>query len=83
MQGSWTRNKQSQNHRIIESLELEGAFKGHVVQLPFNEQRHLQLDKVAQSPVQPGFECPQSRSIVKELSTTQNILEICENVLNF
>jgi len=27
-------------HRIIESLELEGSFKGHPVQLPCNEQGH-------------------------------------------
>ena len=37
---------------IIESLELEGTFKGHLVQLPCNEQGHAQLDQVAQSPVQ-------------------------------
>ena len=28
------------NHRIIESLESEGTFKGHVVQLPTNEEGH-------------------------------------------
>ena len=27
-------------HRIIESLELEGSFKGHPVQLPCNGQGH-------------------------------------------
>jgi len=31
---------------------LEGTFKGHLVQHPCNEQGHLQLDQVAQSPVQ-------------------------------
>ena len=38
-------------HRIIESLELEGTFKGHLGQIPCNEQGHLQLDQGAQSPV--------------------------------
>ena len=32
--------------RIIESLELEGTFKSHPVQLPCNEQRHPQLHQV-------------------------------------
>jgi len=27
-------------HRIVESLELEGTIKGHLVQLPCNEQGH-------------------------------------------
>ena len=36
------------NDRIIESLELEGTFKDHLVQLPCNEQGHAQLDQVAQ-----------------------------------
>ena len=30
-------------HRIIELFELEGTFKGHVVQLPCSEQGHAQL----------------------------------------
>ena len=34
-------------HRIIESLELEGTFKGHLVQHPYSEQGHAQLDQVA------------------------------------
>lgn len=29
---------------IIESLELEGSIKGHLVQLPCNEKIHLQLE---------------------------------------
>jgi len=31
---------------------LQGTFKNHLVQLPWNEQGH-QLDQVAQSPIQP------------------------------
>ena len=37
--------------RIIESFQLEGNIKGHLVQLPCNE--HIQLSQVAQSPIQP------------------------------
>ena len=44
-------------YRIIESFGLEGTFKGHLAQPPCNEQGHLQLDQVAQSPVQPDLEC--------------------------
>ena len=33
-------------HRITESLELKGIFKGRLVQLPYNKQGHLQLDQV-------------------------------------
>lgn len=37
-------------HRITESFELEGTFKGHLVQLRCSEQGHAQLNQVAQSP---------------------------------
>lgn len=43
--------------RIIELCELEGTCKGQLDQLPCNEQGHLQLNQVAQSLVQPDFEC--------------------------
>ena len=36
-------------HRIIELFELEEILKGHLVQLPCNEQGHLKLHHVAQS----------------------------------
>ena len=42
---------------FIELFELESTIKGHLVQLPCNKQGHLQLDQVAQSPVQPDLEC--------------------------
>jgi len=51
------------HYRIIEWFGLEGTFKGHLVQPPSNEQGHLQLDQVAQSPVQPGLECFQGWGI--------------------
>ena len=39
-----------QHHRTITELsELEGTSKGHLVQLPANEQGHLQEDQVAPS----------------------------------
>ena len=44
------------SHRITESFELERTFKGHLVQLPCNEQGRPQLDQVAQSLVQRGLE---------------------------
>jgi len=37
--------------RIIESLELEGTFKGQVAQPLCNEQGHGHLDQVAQSSI--------------------------------
>jgi len=40
-------------HRIIERFGLEGTFRGHLAQHPCSEQGHLQLDQVAQRPVQP------------------------------
>ena len=47
----------------MESFELERTSKSHLVQLPYNEQGHLQLHQVAQSPAQPVFECLQGWSI--------------------
>jgi len=46
-----------QNLNFIESFELEGTFKGHLIQLPCSEEGHLQLGQITQSPVQP--ECLQ------------------------
>lgn len=40
---------------IIESPELEGNFKSHPVQFLCNGQEHLQLDQVAQSPIQQWY----------------------------
>ena len=51
-------------HRIIELFEFEGTLKGHLVQLPCTEQGHLQLDQVAQSPIQPDLECLQGWGIL-------------------
>jgi len=46
-----------------ELFELEGTFKSHLVQLPCNEQGHLQLSQDAQSPIQPDLECFQGQGI--------------------
>ena len=35
---------------IIELFELEGSLKSHLVQLPCNEQGHLQLHQVLRAP---------------------------------
>jgi len=46
-----------QGIRIIECFGLEETVRGDLAQHPCSEQGHLQLDEVAQSPVQPGLEC--------------------------
>lgn len=43
-------------HRTVESFDLEGDFKSHLVQLSCNKQRHLQLDHVAHRWVQLDLE---------------------------
>ena len=40
----------------MESLELERTFRGHIAQLPYNEQEHAQLDQVAQGLIQLRLE---------------------------
>ena len=49
--------------RIVESLEVEGIFKGQLVQIPCNEHRHAQLDQVAQCLIQPQFESVHGQDI--------------------
>jgi len=34
----------------MESFELEGSFRGHLVQLHCNQQGHLKLDRVLRAP---------------------------------
>ena len=51
------------DRRIIELFELEGTLESDRVQLSCNEQGHLQLDQVAQSPVQPDLGCLQGQGI--------------------
>lgn len=49
--------------RVIGSSQLKGTFKVHVVQLPRNEQEHLQLHWAAQSLLQLGHESLQGQGI--------------------
>ena len=49
--------EKKKSYRIIKCFGLEGTFRGHLAQLPCSKQGHLQLDQVAQSPIQPGLEC--------------------------
>ena len=42
---------------VIELLELERTFKGHLLQLPCNEQGHLHLEQITQSLIQTALEC--------------------------
>ena len=41
------------------TIWVERPLKRHLVQLLCNEQRHLQLDQIAQSPLQPDLKCLQ------------------------
>ena len=41
---------------ITAMFDLEGTLKGHLVQIPCNEQGHLQLDQAAQSLIRRGLE---------------------------
>jgi len=43
-------------YRMIEGFGLEGTLKIIWFQPPWRGQRHLPLDQVAQSPIQPGLE---------------------------
>jgi len=50
--------QKSQNHTIIQCFGWEGTFRDHLDQPSGREQQgHLQLQQVAQSPVQPDLEC--------------------------
>jgi len=75
---------------IIESVELEGTHKEHLVQLPHNEQGHLQLHQVAQSLVQRVLECDSTQSVPKpniSLTVEESISKLnknfCDVVLSY
>lgn len=44
-------------HQITKLSGLEDTFKGNLVYPLCSDQGHLQLDLVAQSPIQPDFKC--------------------------
>ena len=48
----------------IESFELEETFKGHLVQLPCNEQGHPMLDQAAQGLIQPALKVSRDRTSI-------------------
>lgn len=58
--------------RITESSELEGDFKGHLLQFPCNKQGHLWLEQVAQSPVLLDPECLQGWGIKNNTENIKN-----------
>lgn len=66
----------TKNHIIIESFQLKGILKSHLVQPPCNKQGHL-LDQVAQSLAQPNLE-----SIYQSIEIVQVLLSswLCEEL---
>jgi len=63
-------------------LIWKGLSKDHLVQLPWNEQGHVQLDKGAHSLVQPGLQ------FSKDGASTLSLGSLCQclttlNVKNF
>ena len=73
-----------QSHWIRERFRLEGAIKGHLVQRPCNDQGHLQLDQVSQSPLQPDLECFQGWGICslsgQPVPAFHHLQEVVQNV---
>jgi len=57
-------------NRTMVSRDLEGAFKDHLVHLSCNEQRHAQLEQVAQGLIQPCLESLQGQGIKPHLWAT-------------
>lgn len=52
--------QRSWNLKILWCFGLERIFKDHLVQLPW---KHLQLNQVAQTPIQPNLDCFQGWDI--------------------
>ena len=67
-------------HRVIKWVELEGTLKSHLVQPPCNE---LQLDQVAQSPIQPDLECLRGRLPGHCSDVTHSIVLLGSLVLSY
>jgi len=62
---------------------LEGTFRGHLVQPFCSEQGHLQLDHVAQSPVQPSLEYSGLSSNADSVLILQGLISGCCFVLDY
>ena len=59
-------------HRVVESLGLEGIFKGCLDQLPCNEQGHLQLHQVLRAPSSLIW------SIARDGTSTTSLGNLCQ-----
>jgi len=55
-------------HRIVESFQLEGTLKGHLVQLPCNKHRDLQVEQVLRAPSSLTLTVSRDRTSILSLS---------------
>ena len=84
----WHAYKYICTYAVIERLGLEETFRGHLAQPPCREQGHLQVDQVAQSPVQPDLECFQGWGISQVVGnpcqgfTTLRVIMVFSNLNN-
>jgi len=70
-------------HRIIEFLELEEAFKGHVVQQPCNERGHLQLSHMLGAPSSLTLNGSRDGAPITSLGNLCQCCTVTDNEFNF